>query len=53
MRDYVDCENLMKLASYHPNLMRKGFSEDMAQEARMKFKINKVSTLLLYTGRPG
>lgn len=42
LRDFVDCENLSKLASFQPKLLKKGFSESMVKEARSKLKVNKV-----------
>lgn len=48
LRDYVDCENMMKLPSYQPAQLKKGWSEDMATEARSKFKINKRQARRVY-----
>ncbi|KAE8741956.1 hypothetical protein FOCC_FOCC012516 [Frankliniella occidentalis] len=48
LRDYVDCENMMKLASYQTKQLKDGFSEEMAQEARSKLKINKRQARRVY-----
>jgi len=48
LRDFVDCENLSKLASFQPKLLKKGFSEGMAKEARSKLKVNKKQARRVY-----
>lgn len=48
LRDYVDCQNMLKLSSYQPNMLKKGFCEEMVRDARSKFKINKRQARRVY-----
>lgn len=41
LRDFVDARNCMALPCFHPDQLRKGFSEEMATESRMKLKLSK------------
>ena len=42
LRDFVDARNCMKLKSFQPEKLRKGYDDDMPWEAREKLKINRV-----------
>ena len=46
LRDYVDCQRCVSLATFTPDNLVNGFNETMATEARTKFKISKVNHLL-------
>lgn len=48
IRDYVDCKNCETLASFEEENLKKGFSKEMAEEARTKFKINKKQARRVY-----
>ncbi|XP_034249338.1 histone acetyltransferase type B catalytic subunit [Thrips palmi] len=49
LRDYVDCENLKQLSCYQPDALKRGFCpNEMALEAREKFKINKKQARRVY-----
>lgn len=48
IRDYVDAKHCLKLPSFHPHNLNKGFSESMVQEAQSKLKINKRQTRRIY-----
>lgn len=48
LRDYVDCKNCMELKSFHESELKKGFSEDMFQEACTKYKLNKKQVRRVY-----
>ena len=48
IRDYVDCKNCMTLASFSEEKLKKGFSKEMIEEARKKFKINKKQARRVY-----
>lgn len=41
LRDFVDCKNCLQLASFQPEKLAKGFTEEMFREAQEKFKIGK------------
>ncbi|KAH9368815.1 hypothetical protein HPB48_004314 [Haemaphysalis longicornis] len=41
LRDFVDCRNCLKLASFSKEHLHKGFSEEMRKEAQEKLKLNK------------
>lgn len=45
IRDYVDASNLRLLPSFAKENLHNGFNKLMAQEAKEKFKINKVIQL--------
>jgi len=42
VRDFVDTRNCMELESFSPENIQSGFTKEIVQEAREKFKINKV-----------
>ena len=42
LRDFVDARNCMKLKSFKPASLLEGWDDDMAWEAREKYKINRV-----------
>nr|CAG4651841.1 EOG090X06NC [Triops cancriformis] len=44
LRDFVDCKACLKLKSFQRENVRKGFSQDMVQEAQNKLKLNKKQT---------
>ncbi|KAK2721127.1 hypothetical protein QYM36_003414 [Artemia franciscana] len=48
LRDFVDCSHCMKLEPFSEENLKKGFSESMATEARLKFKINKKQARRVY-----
>lgn len=48
LRDYVDCKNCLKLASYSKEHLHNGFSEDMRKEAQDKLKLNKKQARRVY-----
>lgn len=48
LRDYVDAKNCLKLQSFLPHNLKKGFSESMVKEAQQKLKINKRQTRRIY-----
>ncbi|XP_062589118.1 histone acetyltransferase type B catalytic subunit-like [Saccostrea cucullata] len=48
VRDFVDVKNCQSLASFQPEKLLKGFSEEMQREAREKFKLNKRQTRRVY-----
>jgi len=45
LRDYVDATDCSKLPSFAREKLRKGYSSDMAEEARRVLKMTKVSTV--------
>ncbi|KFM63409.1 Histone acetyltransferase type B catalytic subunit, partial [Stegodyphus mimosarum] len=48
VRDFVDCKNCQTLPSFSEENLRKGFSQDMAEDAREKFKINRKQARRIY-----
>nr|CAG4643974.1 EOG090X06NC [Lepidurus arcticus] len=44
LRDFVDCKACLKLSSFQNDQLRKGFRQDMVQEAQTKLKLNKKQT---------
>lgn len=48
LRDFVDARNCLKLASYSPKKLHKGFSEEMQKEAQEKLKLNKRQARKVY-----
>lgn len=48
IRDYVDCKNCMTLPSFAEEKLKSGFSKEMIEEARTKFKINKKQARRVY-----
>lgn len=48
IRDYVDAKNCSDLPAYHPAKLLQGFSQDMANQASSKFKINKKQSRRVY-----
>ncbi|XP_064471930.1 histone acetyltransferase type B catalytic subunit-like isoform X1 [Ornithodoros turicata] len=48
LRDFVDARNCLKLASYSPKKLHKGFSEEMRKEAQEKLKLNKRQARKVY-----
>lgn len=48
LRDFVDCRNCLKLASYSKEHLHKGFSEEMRKEAQEKLKLNKKQARRVY-----
>ncbi|NP_001171746.1 histone acetyltransferase type B catalytic subunit [Saccoglossus kowalevskii] len=48
LRDYVDCKVCMHLASFSTECLQEGFTEDMAQEAQVKLKINQKQARRVY-----
>lgn len=43
-RDFVDCIRCRKLPGFSKEKLKNGYSDDMANESREQFKINKVSS---------
>merc|ERR1739838_198077 len=48
LRDFLDCKGCMKLPSFQPEKLQKGFAEDVAKEAQTKLKINKKQARKVY-----
>nr|CAG4648667.1 EOG090X06NC [Polyphemus pediculus] len=48
LRDFVDTKNCQKLATFSKEMLMKGFSTDMVEEAKNKFKINKKQVRRVY-----
>ncbi|XP_013186287.1 histone acetyltransferase type B catalytic subunit [Amyelois transitella] len=48
IRDYVDVKNCETLPAFQPAQLHQGFSQDMANQARSKFKINKKQARRVY-----
>ncbi|RWS08737.1 histone acetyltransferase type B catalytic subunit-like protein [Dinothrombium tinctorium] len=48
LRDFVDAKNCMKLNSYQPEMLARGWSEEMGTEAREKLKISKRQARRIY-----
>lgn len=48
IRDYVDCKSCQTMPSFSEENIRKGFSKDMFEDARKKFKINKKQSRRVY-----
>lgn len=48
LRDFVDARNCMKLKSFQPEKLRKGYDDDMPWEAREKLKINRRQARRIY-----
>lgn len=48
LRDFVDCRNCMKLETFNPDNLKKGFSPEMAEEAKKTFKIGKKQARQVY-----
>ncbi|CAB3233508.1 unnamed protein product [Arctia plantaginis] len=48
IRDYVDAKNCSTLSAFQPAKLLKGFSQEMAMQARSKFKINKKQARRVY-----
>ncbi|KAL7294729.1 hypothetical protein TKK_0012021 [Trichogramma kaykai] len=48
IRDFVDCSLCMKLPSFFPENLVKGFSTDMIHDAKEQFKINKKQARRIY-----
>ena len=43
LRDFVDVRNCMKLDSFSPEHLNKGFSKELIKDCQQKLKINKVN----------
>lgn len=39
MRDLLDCKNCLELDAFHPENLKKGWTEDIAKEAQQKLKL--------------
>eukprot|EP00117_Sycon_ciliatum_P042257 scpid82954/ scgid30758/ Histone acetyltransferase type B catalytic subunit; Histone acetyltransferase 1 len=48
LRDFVDCRNCATLASFQEPHIHGAFSTDMAEEAREKFRLNKMQARRVY-----
>ncbi|GFQ73880.1 histone acetyltransferase type B catalytic subunit [Trichonephila clavata] len=48
IRDFIDCKRCEVLPSFSKEILRKGFSTDMLEEARESFKINKKQARRVY-----
>lgn len=48
LRDFVDARNCMKLKSFKPESLQEGYDDDMAWEAREKYKINRKQARRIY-----
>lgn len=48
LRDYVDAFNCMKLASFQAEVLKKGWSEEMAQESQEKLKMSRKQARRIY-----
>ncbi|XP_050354789.1 histone acetyltransferase type B catalytic subunit [Nymphalis io] len=48
IRDYVDSKYCESLPAFHPSKLHQGFSEEMAKQARSKYKINKKQARRIY-----
>ena len=48
LRDYVDCLNCSRLFTFQVNELKKGWTEEMAKEAKDKFKLNKKQARRVY-----
>ncbi|CAG4959935.1 unnamed protein product [Colias eurytheme] len=48
IRDYVDAKNCENLPAFHPEKLLQGFSPEMANQARSKYKINKKQARRVY-----
>lgn len=48
VRDFVDTRNCMELESFSPENIQSGFTKEIVQEAREKFKINKNQSRRIY-----
>lgn len=48
IRDFTDCKRCEKLSSFSKSNLKNGFSQEMQDEAREKFKINKKQARRVY-----
>lgn len=48
MRDYTDCLNCLKLPEFSRDLVIKGFTKEMWNAARVKYKLNKAQACRVY-----
>jgi len=48
LRDYLDTKNCMKLQSFQPHKLHEGFLDEMAQESKLKLKLNKKQSRRIY-----
>ncbi|CAF4916101.1 unnamed protein product [Pieris macdunnoughi] len=48
IRDYVDAKNCDKLPAFQPEKLYEGFSQEMVDQARSKYKINKKQARRVY-----
>lgn len=48
MRDFLDCRNCIKLPSYQPDELKKGWSKEMAQEAQERLRLCKRQARKVY-----